>query len=109
MPTTQHVRERKTAHRNRVGESRRRIARAAAKTARIGSSVDEFAARNGVGKDKVYHEIAAGRLIARKIGKRTIIFADDEAQWRANLPRLDLGGAKPRSPASHKAAHVEAT
>ena len=58
----------------------RRAARAAART---GSSVKDFAARNNLGLTKVYAEIGAGRLIAHKVGSRTIIFDDDEAAWRA--------------------------
>jgi hypothetical protein len=49
-------------------------------------SIPEFAKRNGVGQSKVYDEINAGRLRARKAGKRTLIFAEDERDWRAALP-----------------------
>ena len=49
----------------------------------------EFFARNNVGKDRFYAEIAAGRLIARKSGKKVLISADDEAAWLASLPKLE--------------------
>jgi excisionase family DNA binding protein len=53
-------------------------------------SINEFCERNNVGKDKVYDEIRAGRLIARKAGKRTLILDSDEDTWRESLPRLEL-------------------
>jgi hypothetical protein len=64
----------------------RRAAKAAART---GSSVKDFAARNNLGLTKVYAEIGAGRLVAHKVGSRTIIFDDDELAWRASLPKLN--------------------
>jgi hypothetical protein len=36
----------------------------------------------------LYREIAAGRLIARKHGRRTIILADDLLAWLRALPRM---------------------
>jgi hypothetical protein len=53
----------------------------------------EFFARNKIGKDRFYAEIAAGRLIARKSGKRVLISAADEAAWLASLPKLVTGRA----------------
>ena len=41
----------------------------------------EIAARNGIGKTKVYAEIDAGRLKARKLGRRTLITIEDERRW----------------------------
>jgi hypothetical protein len=38
----------------------------------------------------VYAEIRAGRLIARKSGRRTLIFEEAEAAWREALPRVIL-------------------
>ncbi len=39
-----------------------------------------------VGRTKVYSEIKAGRLIARKVGRRTIILDPDYRAWLAALP-----------------------
>ena len=33
------------------------------------------------------------RLKAHKLGAKTLIFAEDEAAWRNNLPVLELGSA----------------
>jgi hypothetical protein len=39
----------------------------------------------------IYEEIAAGRLIARKIGRRTIVRRADALAWLRSLPRLAPG------------------
>ena len=42
-----------------------------------------------VGRNKVYDEIAAGRLDARKVGRRTVITRDAIKVWLQALPRLN--------------------
>lgn len=42
----------------------------------------------GCGRNKVYDEIAAGRLDARKVGRRTIIPRAAILAWLDALPRL---------------------
>jgi len=51
-------------------------------------SIRGFARAHAVSRTFAYNEIAAGRLIARKAGSRTIILAEDAAAWRAALPRI---------------------
>jgi hypothetical protein len=53
-------------------------------------TIDEFCRRNHIARDTAYKEIRNGRLIARKVGKKTLIFDVDEAAWRAALPVLEL-------------------
>jgi hypothetical protein len=55
-------------------------------------SVDEFARRNRIGLTTAYVEIRAGRLIARKVGRRTLVLAEDARSWRESLPKLQPGG-----------------
>ena len=55
-------------------------------TKRYGQSVKEFAQDLGVSHMTIYAEINAGKLTARKIGRRTIITADDAAAYLAALP-----------------------
>jgi hypothetical protein len=43
---------------------------------------------SGICRSLLYREIAAGRLIARKRGRRTIILDDDLRTWLAALPRM---------------------
>jgi len=49
-------------------------------------SIEQFAREEGIGRGTVYAEIREGRLRARKVGRRTIITAEDAAAWRNNLP-----------------------
>jgi hypothetical protein len=57
-------------------------------------SLDDFARRNHIGLTTVYAEINAGRLIARKIGRRTVITIEDAREWRANLPKVAAATAR---------------
>ncbi|WP_264050423.1 helix-turn-helix domain-containing protein [Methylobacterium flocculans] len=41
----------------------------------------------GIGRSTVFEEINAGRLKARKAGRRTLILRDDLAAWLASLPQ----------------------
>jgi hypothetical protein len=49
-------------------------------------SLSEFARQNGL--TTVRGEIKAGRLAARKIGRRTIITAEDAKAWQEGLPKV---------------------
>jgi hypothetical protein len=51
-------------------------------------SIPEFCQRYGPGKSTAYQEIHAGRLRARKVGRRTIILVDDAECWLRDLPEL---------------------
>jgi hypothetical protein len=61
-------------------------------------SLASFALRHGISRSKVYEEIKNGRLVARKIGDRTVILADDGRIWRNKLPKVpaeaELNAAK---------------
>jgi hypothetical protein len=53
----------------------------------------------------IYEEITAGRLIARKLGRRTIVRRSDALRWLRSLPSLDPtesdeGSTEEASPAS---------
>ena len=50
------------------------------------NSVDAFIAEEGISRATVYAEIRRGRLHARKLAGRTLIFPEDRAAWRAALP-----------------------
>ncbi len=55
---------------------------------RISYSVHEAANAAGIGLTKLREEISANRLIARKLGKRTLINVEDLNAWAASLPRV---------------------
>lgn len=49
-------------------------------------TIDQFCDAHGIGRTLCYAEIAAGRLQAKKAGRRTLILADDARKWREQLP-----------------------
>jgi len=51
-------------------------------------SLDEFARLNDIALTTVRGEIKAGRLTARKVGRRTIITAEDAGAWQEQLPKV---------------------
>ena len=51
-------------------------------------SLNEFARQNAICLTTVRGEIKAGRLAARKIGRRTIITAEDAKAWQERLPKV---------------------
>ncbi len=48
-------------------------------------SIEEAAKTLGIGKTKLYAELAAGRIEGRKCGKRTIITRESIGKFLANL------------------------
>lgn len=52
------------------------------------STVEEFAQRYGLCKQTIYNQARAGRLKIRKVGKRSVITAEDEKAWLESLPVL---------------------
>jgi excisionase family DNA binding protein len=60
-------------------------------TKRSAYSLREIAKRWGCGHDKIYEEVRAGRLRAKKIGKLSRVTADEEERYLAALPDVELG------------------
>jgi excisionase family DNA binding protein len=60
-------------------------------------SVRDFCKKYGVGRTTTYGEIKAGRLKARKAGRRTIITEDDAEEWLSKLPVLPEAPDEPAS------------
>ncbi|THD63774.1 MAG: DNA-binding protein [Bradyrhizobium sp.] len=52
---------------------------------KLAFSIEEAVAASGVGR--TFEEIKAGRLVARKCGRRTLILKHDLALWLDALPR----------------------
>jgi hypothetical protein len=44
--------------------------------------------KNAIGLTTVRGEIKAGRLVARKVGRRTIIATEDAKAWQEQLPKV---------------------
>lgn len=51
-------------------------------------SIEEFADSYGIGRTTIYEQIKAGRLAARKVGRRTVITALDAERWLNDLPMI---------------------
>ncbi len=49
-------------------------------------SVDDFCRWAGVGRTAAYAEMSAGKLAAKKLGRRTIILRTEAERWLASLP-----------------------
>jgi hypothetical protein len=64
---------------------------------KLAFTIAEFVQLSGLGRSHIYKEIAAGRLIVRKAGRRSLILRDEGLAWLANLPtgnqRRASGGA----------------
>ena len=69
-------------------------------------SLVTFASRHGISRSKIYGEIRAGRLTARKIGDRTIILAEDGKAWRESLPKVPANLRAPARDEPHPTDNV---
>jgi excisionase family DNA binding protein len=49
-------------------------------------SIPQLVALTGIGRTTIYAELKAGRLKARKIGRRTIFLSEDVTAWLSVLP-----------------------
>jgi excisionase family DNA binding protein len=52
-------------------------------------SIADVVKLSGVGRTVLYEEIKAGRLKAHKLGRRTLILADDLQHWLTGLPHKE--------------------
>jgi excisionase family DNA binding protein len=53
------------------------------------SPINDFCARNHLGRTYVYRLIKDGKLRAVKVGSKTYIREEDEAAWRDALPAFN--------------------
>ena len=60
-------------------------------------TISEFCDRFGLCRESCYREIRAGRLCARKVGRRTVLLAPDVDAWAASLPELRAVGREQAS------------
>jgi excisionase family DNA binding protein len=71
--------------------------RSYANPARRAHSIKQAAKIAGVGRSFLYDEISAGRLVAKKAGRRTLIFEADLNAWLASLPKVRSTNSKLKS------------
>ncbi len=67
-------------------------------TRKIALSIRECVLLVGVGRSYLYNEIAAGRLVAKKAGRRTIVSKTDLNDWLSRLPDMPAAGSKSPRP-----------
>ena len=53
---------------------------------KLALSISEVVSTSGVGRTLVFAEMKAGRLIARKCGRRTVVLIDDLQNWLQAMP-----------------------
>jgi excisionase family DNA binding protein len=51
-------------------------------------TIAQAAKAAGIGRSTLYAELSAGKLQARKLGRRTLILASDLSCWLSSLPTL---------------------
>jgi len=56
-------------------------------TSRLAYSIPRLSKMTDIGRSSIYAEIAAGRLIDAKVGRRTIILRADALAWLRSLRR----------------------
>jgi excisionase family DNA binding protein len=54
---------------------------------RAAHSIAECCALTGIGRDTIYGAIRAGKLVARKLGRRTLIMDEDLRCFLKDLPK----------------------
>lgn len=52
----------------------------------IAYSVTDAASKAGIGRSTLYNAISAGELLARKVGKRTVVLHADLQRWIESAP-----------------------
>lgn len=61
-----------------------------AATTPMALSIDEAARQANICRDKIYEEIKTGKLEAKKVGRRTLVMADELRRYLDALPSLQL-------------------
>src|SRR5258708_24848301 len=54
---------------------------------RLAFSINEVCASTNLGRDAVYRAISTGQLVARKLGKRTVVTSRDLEHFLQSLPK----------------------
>lgn len=61
---------------------------------RIALTIEEFARSTGLGRTTIYQEIKNGRLVPVKVGKRTLVPADEARRWLGRLAATSDAAAR---------------
>jgi excisionase family DNA binding protein len=55
---------------------------------RFAYSINEVCAATNLGRDAIYRAISGGQLVARKLGKRTIVTSHELERFLHSLPQV---------------------
>ena len=55
---------------------------------RLAYSIDQLKDNVPAGRTSIYAAIARGDLVARKLGRRTVVLDEDARRWLQQLPRF---------------------
>jgi hypothetical protein len=61
-------------------------------------SIADVCRESGLGRTLIFAEIRAGKLVARKCGRRTLILKEDLLKWLQTLPVKTEACTTPRHP-----------
>jgi hypothetical protein len=61
-------------------------------------SIADVCRESGLGRTLIFAEIRAGKLVARKCGRRTLILKEDLMKWLQTLPVRTEACSTPRHP-----------
>ena len=56
------------------------------RSAHLAYTIAQLAQVTGVGRSTLYQEIAAGRLVPSKVGRRTLVTREHAKEWLLGLP-----------------------
>jgi hypothetical protein len=74
------------SERRAKGQRRTKVPRQRRRATRLAYSIPQLAEYAGIGRSMLYAEIGAGRLIASKAGRRTIVTRENAKAWLRELP-----------------------
>jgi len=57
-------------------------------------TIELFKTAYSTGRTKIYEEIKSGRLVAHKVGNKTLILEPDAERWARSLPKLSTAIAE---------------
>jgi len=60
---------------------------------RAAYSIPEVCAQTGIGRDKIYEATRDGTLIARKLGRRTVVLDSELRGFLEALPKMRAGAS----------------
>jgi hypothetical protein len=74
---------------------------------RLAYSIERLAKMTDLSRSSLYEEIAAGRLVARKSGRRTIVTRRDAIRWLRSLGQMRPGASAELHSTTQTSLHTQ--